>query len=415
MTTKHSPGITPGITAPLGFRAAGGTCGIKKSGKPDLAIILADMPCSAAGMFTTSKVPGAPVIVGKRHLKSGVAQAIVCNSGCSNVCTGRRGIRDAIEMCRLVAAHAPSAGPINPHAVLPCSTGVIGKYLPMEKIRAGIAALAPTVSRGPKADEAAARAILTTDLVLKQAYAKVKIGGKTVQIAGIAKGSGMIQPNMATMFAFLTTDAAIVPAALRAALRDAVNVSFNRLSVDHDTSTSDATLILASAAAKNRPITSTKSADYRAFATAITGLCKDLAYQIVKDGEGATKVYRVVVRGAKSQRDADKVGYTVVGSPLIKCAVHGGDPNWGRLAAAVGRSGAAVRPDRLTIHIGGLCVGRSGFAIELNAAMKKKANALMSAKEITFTIDLGLGGGETEWLGCDLSREYVTINADYTT
>ncbi len=411
MKTKHSPGIT----APLGFRAAGGTCGIKKSGKPDLAVILADEPCAAAGMFTTNKVPGAPVIVGRRHLKRGIAQAIICSSGCANVCTGQRGIDDALEMCRLVAQHAPSAGRVSPQTVLPCSTGVIGKYLPMEKIRSGIAALMPTVTRGADADAATARAIMTTDLVPKQAGTQVRIDGRTVRIAGIAKGSGMIQPNMATMFAFITTDAAITPALLRAALTGAVNVSFNRLSVDHDTSTSDSALVLASAAAKNRPITSIKSAGYRAFAAALTDVCRDLAYQIVKDGEGATKVYRVVVRGARTQQDADKVGYTVTGSPLIKTAVHGGDPNWGRLAAAVGRSGAAVKPERLTIHIGNLCVGRNGFALELSPARQKKADTLMAAKEITFTIDLGLGRYQTEWLGCDLSREYITINADYTT
>jgi glutamate N-acetyltransferase/amino-acid N-acetyltransferase len=285
----------------------------------------------------------------------------------------------------------------------------------MDKIRAGIATLAPKVSRGRDADAAAARAILTTDLVPKQAHRRITLGGKDVRLSGIAKGSGMIQPNMATMFAFITTDAAIAPAVLKSALRAAVTVSFNRLSVDHDTSTSDAAIILASGAAGNRAITSAGSPDYKKFAAALTDLCKDLAYQIVKDGEGATKVFRVIVRGARSQRDADRVGYTVVGSPLVKTAVHGGDPNWGRLVAAVGRSGAAVKPARLTIHIGDLCVGRNGFAVELSAAAKRRANRLMAAKEITFTIDLGLGRGESEWLGCDLSREYVAINADYTT
>ncbi len=406
---------TNGITTPRGFRAAGGTCGIKASGKPDLAIILADAPCAAAGMFTSNKMPGAPVIVGKRHIRHGVAQAIVCNSGCSNVCTGQRGIDDAIEMCRLVARHAPGGMSIDPHRVLPCSTGVIGKYLPMEKLRAGIAALTPKVARGREADAATARAIMTTDLVPKVAHRKIRLGGKPVHLAGIAKGSGMIQPNMATMFAFITTDAAIAPAALKAALKQAVNVSFNRLSVDHDTSTSDAVLALASGAAGNRSIAAASGKDFTTFRDALTDLCKDLAYQIVKDGEGATKVFRVVVTGARTQKDADKVGYTVVGSPLIKTAVHGGDPNWGRLVAAVGRSGAAVKPERLTISIGDLCVGRDGFALQLSAKQRKEANRLMAAKEITFTIDLGMGKATTEWLGCDLSREYIAINADYTT
>lgn len=400
-----------GITWPLGFYANGGTCGIKASGRPDLAMIVADAPCAAAGVFTKNKMPGAPVIVGKRHIQSGTARAIVANAGCSNVCTGERGIRDAIEMCQLVADHTHVGGAINPKAVLPCSTGVIGRYLPMEKIRAGIAALSKTLGRGKAFDDATARAIMTTDLVPKSASLSLKIGGRTVRLAGIAKGSGMIQPNMATMFAFITTDAAISPAALKASLKTAADLTFNRLSVDHDTSTSDTVLVLASGQAGNK----TLAKPHADFTAALTALCKDLAYQIVKDGEGATKVFRVVVRGAKSQKDADRIGYTVTGSPLIKCAVHGGDPNWGRLVAAVGRSGAAVRPDKLTIHIGDVCVGRDGFALEHPPARQKKLEALMAAREITFTIDLGMGRGETEWLGCDFSKEYVSINADYTT
>ena len=405
-----------GITTPKGFRAAGGTCGIKASGKPDLMVILADHPCSAAGMFTTNKIAGAPVIVGRRHIRGGRAQAIIANSGRANVCTGERGINDAIEMCRLVAKHAPAdVGPVQPGHVMPNSTGVIGQYLPMEKIRTGIAALMPTVSRGPTADAAAARAIMTTDLVPKTAHRKITLGGKPVHLAGIAKGSGMIQPNMATMFAFMTTDAAIAPGALKTALRDAVNVSFNRLSVDHDTSTSDTALVLASGAAGNRSITTAAGRDYAIFAAALTDLCKDLAYQIVKDGEGAAKVFRVVVEGARNQKDADRIGHTIVGSPLIKTAVHGGDPNWGRLAAAVGRSGAHVDPRKLTIHIGNVCVGRDGMALKLSPKAQSRVNHLMAAKEITFTINLGVGRASTEWLGCDLSHEYVTINADYTT
>lgn len=408
---KPSSSSGHGITWPLGFHANGGTCGIKASGRPDLAMIVADAPCAAAGVFTQNKMPGAPVIVGKRHIHSGTARAIVANAGCSNVCTGERGIRDAVEMCQLVAKHTCIGDAIEARSVLPCSTGVIGRYLPMEKIRKGIASLSQTLGRGKAFDDATARAIMTTDLVPKSASLSLKIGGRTVRLAGIAKGSGMIQPNMATMFAFITTDAAITPAALRASLKTAADLTFNRLSVDHDTSTSDTVLVLASGKAGNK----TLPKPHTEFTAALTALCKDLAYQIVKDGEGATKVFRVVVRGAKSQKDADKIGYTVTGSPLIKCAVHGGDPNWGRLVAAVGRSGAAVRPDKLTIHIGDVCVGRDGFALEHPAARRKKLEALMAAREITFTIDLGLGRGETEWLGCDFSKEYVSINADYTT
>ncbi len=394
-----------GITLPRGFRAGGHTCGIKASGKSDLALILADEPCAAAGLFTTSKMPGAPVVVCKRHLRTGCAQAIVVNSGCSNVCTGERGIRDAIEMCKLVAQHADL--PLRAHHVLPCSTGVIGKYLPMEKIRAGIAALTPSVRRGADADHAAACAIMTTDLVPKAAVRRLRIGGRQVTLAGIAKGSGMIQPNMATMFCFITTDAKLSAAQLLAALRQAVATTFNRISVDHDTSTSDSVIALASGLAGAVPIA--------AFTAALTDLCQDLAYQIVKDGEGATKVFRVIVRGARSQKDADKVGYTLTGSPLLKCAVHGGDPNWGRLVAGVGRSGAWVRPERLTIHIGQVCVGRDGLALELDAKQRRRVNRLMAAPEITFTLHLGVGRSSTQWLGCDLSKQYVAINADYST
>lgn len=410
---KKSSTTGHGITWPLGFVANGSTCGIKKSGKPDLAMIVAQDTCAAAGVFTKNKMPGAPVIVGKRHIKPGRARAIVANAGCSNVCTGERGIRDAIEMCDLVVKHTHIGKAIDIRQVMPCSTGVIGQYLPMDKLRAGIAALAQTLGKGEAFDAATTRAIMTTDLVPKSASRAVKVGGKTVRLAGIAKGSGMIQPNMATMFGFITTDAAITPAALKAALKIAVNVSFNKLSVDHDTSTSDTVLVLASGKAGNATIS--KAAPGDAFTEALTDLCKDLAYQIVKDGEGATKVFRVVVKRARTQKDADKVGYTITGSPLLKCAVHGGDPNWGRLVAAVGRSGAAVRPDKLTIHIGEVCVGRDGFAIEHPPARRKKLNDLMAAPEITFTIDLGVGAASTEWLGCDFSKDYVTINADYTT
>ncbi|MBI1337787.1 MAG: bifunctional glutamate N-acetyltransferase/amino-acid acetyltransferase ArgJ [Phycisphaera sp.] len=396
------------VTAPRGFRAGGATCGIKASGKPDLAVIVADGPCAAAGMFTKNKFPGEPVKVCKRHLRTGFVRAIVANSGCSNVCTGERGQRDALEMCRLVAQ---SCG-LKAGEVLPCSTGVIGKYLPMEKIGRGIPALCAKVGRGTAFDQAAAVAIMTTDLVPKSAVRRVKIGGSTVTIGGIAKGSGMIQPNMATMFAFLTTDARLTPTQCKTALREAVNTTFNRLSVDHDTSTSDTVLLLASGASSNKVLDAKGLA---AFTRALTELCGDLAYQIVKDGEGVTKVVRVRVTNARSQRDADKVGYTVTGSPLIKCAVHGGDPNWGRLVAAVGRSGAAINPRKLSIHIGEVCVGRDGQALTHAVKVQNKLEQTMKKSEITFTIDLGMGKASTEWLGCDLSKEYVSINADYTT
>lgn len=397
----------PGITYPRGFRAAGGTCGIKQSGKPDLVLIVADKLCTAAGMFTSNKVPGAPVIVSKRHVKNGKVRAIVVNSGCSNVATGKAGEQDAVKMCEALAQQVGCAT----NQVLVCSTGIIGRRLPMAKIIPGIAQLHPKISSGPTTDAEVATAILTTDLVTKTSFRSLKIGGKEVRIAGIAKGSGMIQPNMATMLAFLTTDAAISAPMLRAALKEAVNTTFNRLSVDHDTSTSDSAMLLASGEAGNAAIRA-KGKAFDVFTAALTEVCKELAYQIVKDGEGATKVFHVKVTGAKSVRDADLIGYTITGSPLVKTAVHGADPNWGRLAMAVGRSGASVNPAKLTITIGGTTVFKKG--VNLNADLAPLEEH-MKGTEIIFEIDLGLGKHAATWLGCDLSREYIAINADYTT
>lgn len=402
---------TASITRPKGFRAAAGTCGIKASGKPDLAMIVAEQTCAAAGMFTRNKVLGAPVIVGKRHLRGGRMRAIVCNSGNSNVATGQRGIDDALTMCRTAA----EAIGCEPREVIPCSTGIIGRPLPMEKITPGIETLAHQLGRGPTVDTATARAILTTDLVPKTATRTVTLGGKRVTLGGVCKGSGMIAPNLATMFAFITTDADLTPEVLKSALRQAVRASFNRVTVDTDTSTSDAVLLLASGAAGHRKVSRDAGKSYELFCDALTDLCRDLAYQLVKDGEGATKVFRVKVSGAKSERDADRVGRSVAESPLVKCAVHGADPNWGRIVMGVGKSGAAVKPDRLKVMIGGMQVFTCGTPIKLGAWPMEKLEKAMSQPEVTIAIDLGLGDAGCEWLGCDLSREYITINADYTT
>ncbi|MDP6153012.1 MAG: bifunctional glutamate N-acetyltransferase/amino-acid acetyltransferase ArgJ [Phycisphaeraceae bacterium] len=398
------------ITFPKGFRASAGMCGIKPSGKSDLALIVADGDCSAAGVFTRNRFPGAPVELSRRHVRGGTARAIVCNSGIANVATGEQGRRDALVMCDAVAQLVGCAR----RDVLVFSTGVIGQPLPMILIDRGITEQCAKLGRGPAADANAARAIMTTDLVPKAARRTVKFGARTVRIAGIAKGSGMIAPNMATMLAFVTTDANIRSGMLRAALKHACDHSFNRISVDHDTSTSDAVIVMASGLAGNRPITAPGRA-FDAFCDALTDLCRDLAYKIVADGEGATKIFRVAVKGARSVRDADRVGRTVAGSQLVKTAVHGGDPNWGRLVAAVGRSGAAVRPDRLTIHIDDICVLDGGQPMPLSRALQRKLNRVMTRREMTFTIDLRSGRAHSEWLGCDLSREYVAINANYTT
>ena len=398
------------ITAAKGFRTGGITCGIKASGKPDLMIITSDSTCAAAGVFTTNKMPGAPVVVSKRHVRNGKAQAIVCNSGISNVCTGQQGLADALTMCLQTGEQLG----IDPADVLVCSTGIIGHMLPMEKIESGIEKLAPKLAKDPKANSATARAIMTTDLVPKSSHIQIQLGSKNIHIGGIAKGSGMIAPNMATMLSFITTDIAITPILLKQVLKRVANVSFNCISIDNDTSTSDCVLILANGQAGNRLIDKPgKNLD--AFEVALTTLCKDLAYQIVKDGEGATRVYRAQISGAASIKDANRIGKTIANSPLVKTAIHGNDPNWGRLVMAVGRSGAKVNPDKLDIGIGGILLCKSGQPVQLTKAQLAKIIKHMKSKEVHLTVNLNLGKGKAQWLGCDLSREYITINADYTT
>ncbi|MEX0653451.1 MAG: bifunctional glutamate N-acetyltransferase/amino-acid acetyltransferase ArgJ [Phycisphaeraceae bacterium] len=417
------------MTQPAGFYAAGGTCGIKASGLPDLALIVADRPCAAAGVFTRSRTPGAPVIVSRRHLRSGQAQAIIVNSGNANASTGKAGEHDATTMCKLLARqltqdeHTPLREvTLKPADVLVASTGIIGHRLPMDLIGRGVATLVPRLGRNRQADVNAARAIMTTDLAPKSALTTLDLAGQTVTLAGIAKGSGMIAPNMGTMLAFITTDAAIAAAPLQQALRDAAAASFNRTSVDQHTSPSDMAFALASGAADHKPITTAAGDAYAAFADALTALCRDLAYQVVQDGEGATKVFRMQVTGARTEREADRVAKAVVDSPLVKCAVHGGDPNWGRIVTAAGYSGAAIQPAKMSLHVGGdaagddgVCVYRAGSPTDLNGNTLRRLGALMRKKEVCFTLDLGRGQAAVEWFGCDLSRQYIAINADYTT
>ncbi len=408
------------VTLPRGFRAAGTTCGIKPSGKPDMSLIVADVPCAAAAVFTTNRVPSAPVTVGRRHIRSGKARAFVINSGCANAATGKQGEANAIAMCKHVAEVMQAQGtPISPREVLPSSTGVIGPQLPMDKIARGIGQLAAGLSRGPEADRQAAQGIMTTDLVPKAGNVSFKLNGRTVRIGGIAKGSGMIAPNLATMLVYLATDAAISPAMLRQALRTATGASFNRISVDQHTSPSDTVAILASGLAGHKTITATGRA-FRLFVEKLTDLCKNLAYQIVQDGEGATRVFHVTVTGARSEREADRVARAVVDSPLVKTAVHGCDPNWGRIVTAAGYAGVPITPAKLTLTIGklgrpGVTVFSKGVPCDLTKAQQRRLDSAMTAHDVAFTLTLGRGKAEVTWLGCDLSREYIRINADYTT
>ncbi len=397
------------MTAPKGFRAAGGFCGIKASHKFDLALIASEVLCNAAAVFTTNAIPSEPVLLGRKHIAGGKLKGLVVNSGNANASTGEQGLKNAMAMCRALADLLGC----KPTQVLACSTGIIGHQLPMEKILTGIAQLLPRLSASSKADADAAHAIMTTDLAPKSALRTVQIGGQAVTLGGIAKGSGMIAPNMATMLAFITTDAAISTPLLRAALEQAVNApaSFNRISVDSDTSPSDTVVAMASGLAGNPPIASAGK-HFKEFAAALTDLSRDLAYQVIRDGEGATKVIRVKVENAKTEADAVKIGRAIAESPLIKSAVHGGDPNWGRLTMAVGKSGAAVKPEKLSLWIGGIEVYKDGqpTRADLNAL-----ETLMRQKEVVFTARINLGKAASEWLGCDLSREYISINADYHT
>ena len=417
---KHE---TKGLTTPKGFQAAAGSCGIKPSGQPDLALIVADHPCAAAGVFTTSRTPSPPVVIGRQHLRSGRAQAIVCNSGISNALTGPTGQQHAHQMCQQVAQCAPIKD-ANPRLVIASSTGVIGTPLPIKKITHQIKSLAQNLARGKRTNAMAAQAIMTTDLVPKHAYRMIKLPTATVHIGGICKGSGMIAPNMATMLTFITTDVDISPALLKTSLKQAVDQSFNRISIDQHTSPSDMVIILASGQAGN-PIINRSGDHLKRFQNTLTEICKDMAYQIVKDGEGATKVFRVNVTGAKNQPDADRVGQAIVDSPLVKTAVHGGDPNWGRIVTAAGYSHTNVQPEQLSLTIEQthsrtklkprICVFKRGKPVVLTARTKQKLQRIMASREITFTIHLGVGKAQTQWLGCDLSKQYVTINAEYTT
>ncbi len=397
-------------TTPLGFRAAAVAAGIKQSGRPDLVLVISDRDCAAAGVFTSNRVAAAPVLLDRETLAAGRAalRGVIINAGNANACTGAPGLADAREMQRLAA----TAVDVRPEQFLVMSTGVIGVPLPMERVRAGVAAAAPLLSAegGP----AAAEAIMTTDTRPKRAAVEVELTGGRVRLGGMAKGAGMIHPNMATLLGLLTTDAAVAPDDLDALLRDAVAGSFNAISIDGDTSTNDTVLLLANGAAG----VALSDAESRArFAAALSDLCRQLAQMIVRDGEGATRVVAVRVTGAASAADARRVADAIATSPLVKTAFAGGDPNWGRILAATGRSGAMVEPDRLSLWVGApgaepLQLVRAGTPTAFREA---DAAAVFALPEFTAHVDLALGDGEATLWTTDLTHEYVTINADYRT
>lgn len=395
-----------GITGPKGFLAAGVHCGVKKA-KKDLAMVFSTAPAISAAVFTQNKVPAAPIIVDKLQLKKSFnTRAIVINSGNANACTGERGLNDAWSMAKTAARFLGVAD----SEVLVSSTGVIGQYLPIEKIESGIAEAAPAL--GIKGHTDAAEAIMTTDTFIKELSVQVALAGAIVTIGGMSKGSGMIAPNMATMLAFVTTDASITPELLRYSLRQAVELSFNRISVDGDTSTNDMVAILANGLAGNKELSDIEDPSYKMFYDALVYLLVRLCKMIVVDGEGATKFVEIQVTGASSEDDAVRAARAIANSSLVKTAIHGEDANWGRILAAVGYSGIEFTPEDVEIFFGDVPILRQNYCIDFS---EEDAKRVLSQKEITITVNLHGGAASASFWTCDLSKEYVAINANYRT
>ena len=398
--------VAGGVTFPKGFKASGVKGGIKKNGKEDIALVLSTVDAVWAGRFTTNKFPAAPVLVSREALKNATGRAVVLNSGCANACTGEQGLDDAKDTARQVA----SLLDITPEAVVVASTGVIGVQLPMAKLSAGVRQAVAELSEF--GGEKASQAIMTTDTFAKTCGLATDIGGVSVRFGGMSKGAGMICPNMATVLAVVTTDAAVAPDMLQKALTDAVEVSFNRITVDGDMSTNDMLVVLANGMAGNSQITSPDGPDYAAFADGLSAVALNLAKKIAKDGEGATKFIEIEVQGAKDVADAKKAGMAIANSPLVKTAFFGQDPNWGRILAAAGYSGAALEPEKTNLTIGGILIAAGG----LRAAFDDKAlQSVMAEREIKVVIDLGAGTAGATVYTCDMSYEYVKINGEYTT
>jgi glutamate N-acetyltransferase/amino-acid N-acetyltransferase len=395
-----------GITAVPGFLAGGVTAGIKPSGKKDMALIHSPTPARSAAVYTTNPDMGAPVLVSMEHARSGAAQAILASSGCSNVCTGERGVKDAREMTKTVADLLR----IPHNHVLIAATGVIGVPLPMDKIRPALPKLVKSLS--PQGGRAAAEAIMTTDTKPKEAALRVEVNGRVVTLGGIAKGVGMLEPHLATMFCFVATDAAVARGALGGVLRRAVDRSFNRITVDSDTSTSDTVAILANGLAENRPV-ETGGRGLSQLTAGLEALTVKLARMLVADGEGATKLVQVTVRGAASRRDALVAARSVANSPLLKCAFNGADPNWGRVMMALGKSAARIDQDKVSMAFGDEVLVERG--VQREGVRVERIREIMGGSEYELTIDLGLGRGEDRVWMSDLSEEYVRINGKYTT
>ncbi|MDI6814541.1 MAG: bifunctional glutamate N-acetyltransferase/amino-acid acetyltransferase ArgJ [Dehalococcoidales bacterium] len=393
------------VTSPQGFHAGATYAGINKKAKYglDLGILFSEVPGVATALFTTNRIKAAPVVLCQQRLKAGRALAVVVNSGCANACTGEQGLADAAEMAELAAGGIG----ISPEDVLVASTGVIGLPLPMELIRAGIDQIVLSRDGGHEL----ARAMMTTDTFPKEAAVAARVDDSKFIIGGVAKGSGMIHPNLATLLCLLATDAAVDIDFLKFTLREAVALSFNMISIDGDTSPNDMVLIMANGLAGNEVISS-DSEQASTFHQALAQICIYLAKCIARDGEGASKLIEVTVGGAPSVAEARLVARTVVSSPLVKAAIHGSDPNWGRIMAAVGRSGVEVVESKIDLYIGNICLARCGHQLLFD---KEEVVAILRSPEVPIRLQLNLGTATATAWGCDLSEEYVSINSQYTT
>lgn len=395
------------ITLPRGFLAAGVNCGVKPTSQEDLAVIAAERDASVAIVTTRNQVVGAPILWCRKILPRGYGKArgIVINSGCSNVCTGKAGMRDAETMARQTARGLDTS----PDKILVASTGIIGKRLAMKKICKGI--VAATENLGTGSDDAALRGMMTTDTREKSAVIQSHFGRYGFTVAGIVKGVGMLAPSLATMIGVITTDLAISPPALGKALKAAIPTSFNAITVDSDTSTSDTVVVFASGAAGNKTLTGA-SPGFKKFTAVLKELCVELARSIVADGEGASKLVEIAVSGARTDTEAEIAAKSVANSPLFKCAINGADPNWGRIVMALGKSTAKVVDEKVTVKIGGVTVFSRGTGRKFDM---KKVKRHLTGNQIAISCDLGLDSGRFTALTCDLSCQYITINADYHT
>jgi glutamate N-acetyltransferase / amino-acid N-acetyltransferase len=398
------------LLSPAGFVANGVYAGIKSKKAPDVGLLFAQNgPASAAAVFTTNKVCAAPVTIGKEHIRSGRLRGVVVNSGNANACTGEKGLQDAVRMCELTAM-VPGC---KSREILPSSTGIIGHLMPMEKIEKGIELAAQNLGDSADHADAFARAIMTTDLKKKTAEAKFKVDGKTVILAGVCKGSGMIGPRMAlphaTMLAYLTTDAHIESSLLKKLLGASADRSFNCVTVDDHTSTNDTAVILASGLSNAKII---REAALSKFTDALNEVCQSLAYQIAADGEGATKVVAIEVKNAANPADANIMARAIANSNLVKCAMHGNDPNWGRIVSAAGLTPAKFHPEKTVLKLAGTTVFSKGRPVPFDA---KKVSKAMNAPEVKIILDCNLGKSAAKCWTCDLSRDYIRINADYHT